>query len=41
MPVAWEPYVIGLIVVWAIGHSYMDYRLTKRVEALERKAEPS
>lgn len=35
---AWEKYVIGLIVIWAIGHSYMDYKIMKRVEELERKA---
>lgn len=26
----WEKYVIALLVIWAVAHSYMDYRLMKR-----------
>lgn len=34
---AWEQYLIVLVVIWAMAHSYMDYKLMKRVEELEKK----
>ena len=27
---------IGIIVVWAIAHSYMDWKQSKRIDKLEK-----
>ena len=28
---------IGIIVVWAIGHTYMDMQIKKKVEMMEKE----
>ena len=33
----WQGILIILLIIWAIAHSIMDYRQSKKLEELERK----